>query len=251
MPSEVHYIERVRLSDAWLDVMRNLAHKSEVAPLIVSVTGFHDSVVDEDIAVRRQLDALLHKLGHPSCHTVANTIFPEALWNPSAPRSQLFDRYSRILPRVRSASTKNRFGTYFERLITGGPAEHSNQLDFVLATFSSHSGVRRSVLQLSVFDARRDHTRAARRGFPCLQHVTFAPHGDGIAVNAFYAVQFMGERAYGNYLGICRLGRFVAHELHRPLSRMTCVTGIAQRDFSTSDISALLALFPTTPAITH
>ncbi|MEB5016537.1 hypothetical protein RXP78_29840, partial [Pseudomonas aeruginosa] len=68
------------------------------------------------------------------------------------------------------------------------------------------------------------------RGFPCLQHVTFAPAKDGLNVNAFYATQYMVERAYGNYLGLCRLGQFVAHELKLPLKRFTCFTGLALRE---------------------
>ena len=42
---------------------------------------------------------------------------------------------------------------------------------------------------------------AAQLGFPCLQHVTFAPTDEGLCVNAFYATQYMVERAYGILLG--------------------------------------------------
>jgi thymidylate synthase len=136
-----------------------------------------------------------------------------------------------ILPRLLKASTKNRHGMYFQRLIEGGPQQYPNQLDFVISNFRSRKRVRRSSLQVAVYDARRDLTSAAMRGFPCLQHVTFAPvTGDGLNVNAFYATQFAFERAYGNYLGLCRLGRFMAHELGRTLTRVTCFTGIMLRD---------------------
>jgi hypothetical protein len=47
-------------------------------------------------------------------------------------------------------------------------------------------------------------------------------------VNALYAAQYMVERAYGNYLGLCRLGQFVAHEMELRLARLTCFTGIAE-----------------------
>jgi hypothetical protein len=53
---------------------------------------------------------------------------------------------------------------------------------------------------------------------------------DQLNVNAFYATQYAFERAYGNYLGLCRLGRFVAHELKLELARVTCYTGILLRD---------------------
>ena len=32
-------------------------------------------------------------------------------------------------------------------------------------------------------------------------------------MTGFYATQYVVERAYGNYLGLCRLGEFMAHEM--------------------------------------
>ena len=90
------------------------------------------------------------------------------------------------------------------------------------------------MLQAATFDPKVDHTKAALRGFPCLQQVSFAVQDDKtIAVNGFYAFQYIGKRAYGNYVGLCRLGHFVAHELGTELSRMTCFSGIAKRDIGT------------------
>jgi hypothetical protein len=60
-------------------------------------------------------------------------------------------------------------------------------------------------------------------------------------VNAFYATQYMVERAYGNYVGLCRLGRFVAHELDLPLVRFTCFAGIAECEVPKTSLTALLA----------
>jgi len=234
-----HYIEERNLSVAWARALRLTSARgcSEVAPLIVAVTGFAESGrVEEEPRIRDALDALLVSEGKQPVDTVANTIFPSALWNPDAPREQLFDRYKRIAPRLRKASRKNSRGIYFERMITGGPNARENQLDFAISTYLARRGVRRSVLQVGVFDPSRDHSAAAQLGFPCLQHVTFAPTAAGLCVNAFYATQYIVERAYGNYLGLCRLGRFVAHEMEKPLVRLTCVTGIAECEMSKNQL---------------
>lgn len=62
-----------------------------------------------------------------------------------------------------------------------------------------------------------------------MQHVTFAPCGNnGLAVTGFYATQHLFERAYGNYLGLCNLGHFIAYELGLQLTQMTCVAGVAK-----------------------
>ena len=168
-----------------------------------------------------------------SCHEVANTIFPISLWNPHADRRQLYERYRRILPRV-ARDRRNRYGLYFERLIAFGHdasfQDGVNQLEHIIQTW--HSGNhRRTALQAAIFDPTKDHTNQRQRGFPCLQEVTFAPVGaDELSVTGFYATQYIFERAYGNYLGLCRLGRFMAHEMGRDLVQVTCVASPAKRD---------------------
>ena len=127
---------------------------------------------------------------------------------------------------------RNRNGVYFQRLIAYGyDSNHSgmNQLEHIIQTW--HQGNRRrSAFQAAIFDPNRDHTHQRRRGFPCLQQVAFAPHGpNGLAVTGFYATQYIFERAYGNYLGLSRLGRFMAHEMDRQLTQVTCIANVATR----------------------
>lgn len=237
------YVEDTDLAVAWGKALQKATQPvvRDLLPLIVSVTGFSATgMVTEDRSIRSSLDNTLSSQGLQSVNTVANTIFPIALWNPAAPRSALFSRYQALLPRLRVASPKNRHGLYFERMLTGGPAGSENQLEFALSAYGARTGVRRSILQLAVFQPTRDHSTAAMLGFPCLQHVTFAPARDGLSVNAFYATQYLVERAYGNYLGLCRLGQFVAHELRVPLQRVTCYTGLAEVAISKSAIKDVL-----------
>lgn len=241
------YIEESCLSLAWGRALQIVAStgRKEAAPLVVSITGFDECrYFDENRKVRYSLDKLLQRKGVESVTTVANTIFPHSLWNPNATRDKLFERYVRIRPRILKASKQNSRGTYFDRIIANGPKGKENQLDFAIGTYLKLKNPRRSVLQVSVFDPKRDHSGAARLGFPCLQHVTFTPteHGKsrGLNVNAFYATQYMVKRAYGNYVGLCHLGCFVAHELGIPLARVTCYAGLAMLDTNKGDIQPLL-----------
>jgi hypothetical protein len=88
------------------------------------------------------------------------------------------------------------------------------------------------MFQASIFDPLRDHTRSGQLGFPCLQHVSFVPNfpAKTLMLNAFYATQQGFERAYGNFLGLCRLGAFVAHEVGLTFDRMTCFAGVEKMD---------------------
>jgi hypothetical protein len=228
-----HYVEAGSLSIAWARAVRIARRRSEseIGPLTISITSFdNQGVVEEAPSIRHAIDALLSTASKQTIETVANTIFPASLWNPRASRDQLYERYARVTPRIKHASTKNRRGVYFDRMITGGPRGAENQLEHAISMFLSRDSVRRSALQIATFDPGRDHSTSAQLGFPCLQHVTFAPCDGALNVNAFYATQYLVERAYGNYLGLCRLGRFVAHSLEMPLGRFTCLVGIAQAE---------------------
>ena len=242
-------IEEDCLSVAWARAFLSVMERNEIAPLTVVIRGFDNGQPTELTSIRGLLDTDLGtRTKSPySCHEVANTIFPETLWNPIAGRQQLYDRYKLIMPRVLKHPS-NRYGVYFQRLIafgfipdyTGGmnqmafgdSLEHRdgvNQLEHIIQTW--HRGNhRRSALHAAIFDPHRDHTHQRLRGFPCLHQVAFAPHGsDGLAVTGFYATQYIFERAYGNYLGLSRLGRFMAHEMGKQLTQVTCVASLAMR----------------------
>ena len=215
-------------------------------PLVVSVTAFgEDSLPVEDAEIRAALEAALQEFGTGlSIETVAGTIFPHSFWHPGVPRDLLYVRYKSIAPRLRR-DRRNVNGLYFERLTSypGAPAG-GNQLEFILECY--HNQVRRKPAlqatvfdpavdlprQAGVFDATKDLTRQPQRGFPCMQQVAFAPDSERgtMSMSAFYASQYLFKRAYGNYLGLCRLGRFMAHEMGLRLERMTCYVGYAHRD---------------------
>lgn len=237
-------IQDANLSYAWARAVRTaLSRHGEITPLIVSVTGpFEGGTPPVDPELERKLNALLRaEHGNLSIDTVANTLFPQSLWNAGRPRKELFDRFLRLWPKMRKS---NPHGHYFHRLISlGNPAVcNGNQLEFIIRAYTERKRVRRSLLQATTFDARTDHTKAALRGFPCLQQVSFAVSRDKtLCVNGFYAYQYLGQRAYGNYVGLCRLGHFVAHELGITLGRMTCYAGIAHSDISPRKLRSVLS----------
>jgi hypothetical protein len=143
------------------------------------------------------------------------------MWNPNQSKEVLFNRYLSILDRIRRVR-RNRFGVYFQRMIAYGPQE-MNQLKHVIETYGRRNR-RVSGLQISVFDPLLDHTNEPRRGFPCLQQVNFIlGEANTVQVAGVYALQYLIDRAYGNYLGLCRLGEFFAHETNRTLTGMQCM----------------------------
>lgn len=226
-------IEAASVSLAWARAIDEFERVSgtSIPSLVLSVTGFSAGVVVEDPVLREALDRLLAETGMWDVETAAFTIFPTEIWQISKlDRKELFVLYRDTLPRYQSMEkAHNGRGLYFERMTMFGSGPHEgNQLEFVIQQHNARKGVRRSMFQVSIFDPARDHVTNAQLGFPCLQHVTFLPLKSGLIVNAFYATQQLFERGYGNYLGLARLGAFMAREMGLEMARLNVYVGLAK-----------------------
>jgi hypothetical protein len=222
-------ISGTNVSEVWARAFLEVTRSGTTlaSPLVVSVFNPDGEGICEDRDIRQVLDFTLLKSKGFSTETVASTIFPRSLWNPNSSRHQLYERYLRMLPQLIKAKRGNRHGLYFARLISSGP-NNFNQLEHIIQTYK-RGNHRRTALQASIFDPVLDHTHEVRRGFPCLQQVAFAPtQGRGLIVTGFYASQYIFERGYGNYLGLCNLGSFMAHELGLRLTQMNCIAAVAK-----------------------
>lgn len=240
MVSDVVTISSDDLSTAWAEAFQRVMARGvrDITPLVVAVSGLGHDTIPERHEIREALDRqiLALKSKYPklqSCHTVANTIFPQSMWNPDVEddAAELFARYEKAWRGIKRCS-QNRRGSYFRRLSAFRPDGESkpvNQLEHIASTYRAGNH-RRSALQAAIFDPALDHTNSPQLGFPCLHQIAFTPVGDGgLVVTGFYATQYLFDRAYGNYLGLCRLGRFMAKQMGLQLVRMTCIASVAQR----------------------
>ncbi len=200
--------------------------KKILSPVLMSLQDFDPDQCEIADPVRTALDALYKKHNFNSVITVANTIFPLHLSKLArGNRQTLYDSYKRVMDRRIAIDRRNRGGLYFERLISYDDTPEGNQLEFIIREFTGRSGVRNSMLQASIFDPKRDHRRDAQVPFPCLQHVSFSYDGDDLSVHAFYATQQLFDKAYGNLLGLVRLGNFMAKQMGKTLKKVNCYVG--------------------------
>lgn len=246
------FIEETNLSYAWGSAFLHIIKNSgkEISPLLITLTGFVNGEPQEDSTIRQELDKCLTDNKEQVVHTVANTIFPASYWRMAkSDRQKLFNIYLENFSRIKAlAKSKNHRGLYFERLIAfDSELENSNQLEYVISQYNSRQSVRRTMLQTSIFDPRRDHITTAQLGFPCLQHLSFIPDNTNktLTLNAFYATQQIFNKAYGNYLGLCRLGSFMAHEMKLTFHRMNCFVGVAKLDTIGKKDNSLIPLIKT------
>ena len=230
MTSKPHVIRASTITEAWLEALdKSVARGAPIfAPLVIVVepTDFAADFVDNSI--HATLNYALVKHSKWKLETTANTIFPHNLWSRCGSPTDLYDRYLRMLPRLKRLQPSNRHGTYFSRMIAF-PTKNGtkNQLAHLVTAWSSN--VRRSsAFQANIFDPATDHTLQLRRGFPCLQHVSFTSLGNGkFATIAVYPSEYLFDRAYGNYLGILRLSQFLGQQLDLQLVRITFLVGKA------------------------
>lgn len=230
----MYCINENTLSEAWLEAFKTCyaATGKTVSPISISFPVDDDCDIENPF-LRAQLDEYMGDRNLTSIATVSETIFPQSLWNAAqGDRDALFQKYIQILPRIQLTPC-NKKGIYFQRMIAfenpGG--EPVNQLEHIISTWKggNHRG---SALQAAIFNPCKDHSNAPILGFPCLHQVAFHPEGSngskGFSVVAFYAKQLSLEKAYGNYLGLCNLGRFMANEMGLNLTRVTCIASVLE-----------------------
>ncbi|MCK4819710.1 thymidylate synthase [bacterium] len=226
MSSHTEHIKEDNLSIAWAKAFLATMGHPEISPMTITVTGLSNESIPECCEIRNTLERSLKDHSFWSCHTVANTIFPKSLWNRSKEQTLLYKRYLRSLKQIRKCKG-NCNGMYFERLIAYGENK-INQLEYIIETYTKKGNHRRSALQASLYDPTCDATDQRQRGFPCLQQVGFSRIGkSGLCVTGYYPKEHILDRGYGNYLGLCRLGQFMASEMGLELAQMTCFVGVA------------------------
>jgi hypothetical protein len=250
-------IQAQTVSAAWCDAVRaaraTAGHK--LYHLIVSL----EQPLAEDQHVRREMDMLLATRQLQKVETVANTIMPAALAEMCDTHNELVHRYRKRYPVIRRFP-KNSWGTYFGRLIAYPVGHDKNpapvdQLAPVIKALSGprvlaaqHEAVVATAAdvaeQAEVIDpgAIIHHPTRGRhgRGGPCLTNVAFQRQANLVHAVAHYRSHYLVERAYGNYLGLGRLLRYVACQAGLEVGRLTVVAGYAQIDGRVSDVDQAL-----------
>lgn len=265
MSSEV--IRDTNLSHAWgraFLTLMSARNGKTTEPLLVSIDVPSAQEPCEDAAIRQAHQDSLKQHRKFGIDVTAEMIFPDKLYRrackwhgKSLNCAELRDLYiNETLPRlIARDKTHNRGGTYFARMIdhpaNGNSTESTtiNQLariiDYWHRDQSHNKRTRRSALQVACYNPALDLTGQARQGLPCLQQLSFSYEDESknLILNAYYPAEFIFDRAYGNYLGLCHLGMYMAQELKISFSRLNCFIGYPQLGGpNKSDLRGLAAI---------
>jgi hypothetical protein len=248
------------ISDGWVQAMRALMKPgvTRVSPMTLIVRGLGaDGTPIEVPQIRNAVDKFLEAQGNREVENVAWTIFPQRYWQiADGDRDLFFETFIESFQRVQDFNPRNnKRGSYFQRLVDlNGGGKGPNQLDWIIRQYNEHPDSRRaSKFQATTFDPARDFTSAGQLEFPCLQQVSFTVQDGGLHLNGFYATQQIARKGYGNYLGLARLGAFMASQMGLKFEQLNVFVGIAKMDAGKTDsdvVELMKALEPAQGAST-
>ena len=238
------FVQGSDVSSSWVEAMEKLlAAGGQAVNLTVQITD----PMTEVTGVRHLLDGFIgdrraknRKIQRIS--TVANTIFPEALYKPQLGANAEAHLYE-LEERTRSLSRRhksNRRGTYFERLVAAPTPRGTtfNQLDHAIkrlrgARAQGHQRANNADAGLAIAGdeiAAPVHVVGRDKqlyGFPCLSHLSFSLQAGVLHMTALYRSHDFITRGYGNYVGIGRVLHFVATQSGWPLGEVACISSSA------------------------
>jgi hypothetical protein len=243
MPKKTAVIHSTNVSEGWADIFNLVmaAPGAKAGPIVLELEAQNGVAVETPI-VRQLVDEELKKHDKFSIDTTSFLIFPWKLWNMlgQPDLTRFTDIYlKKVFPALkRRGPMHNSHGTYFQRMIqfsgfseTAGVRKEKevNQLQRILEIWGKAEQKgrhpRHSALQATIFDPAKDHHGAALCVFPCLQQVSFNYHDNFLTINAYYPTQYLFDRGYGNYLGLCQLGQFMAKQMGLTFSGLVCFIG--------------------------
>lgn len=241
------------LSLGWLNALEYLLDCGGKATHLHIVI---EDIREENIEIRSLLDKFSESKSIYPVSTVANTIFPAALYYPhnanlrgSKAREHLYQMY-RQGNKVRRRYRANKFGTYFNRMIDWPGGEKTvNQLERIISrlqTNRSRHNPLSSNYELSLggseeyfvqdntadIQIRLPSTDTGIMGFPCLSHISLVLDKDRLSMTALYRNQHFIRKAYGNYLGLSRLLGFICQEVGCEAGEFVCIASHADAEFN-------------------
>lgn len=234
------------LSDAWIEVLTavNAEAGGTATHALVSISEPQAGAWGEVTGV---VDRVLATRSKHAVTTVANTIFPAAVyndpgleWSKDLPEEgvaqldeaadELYRTYLELLPTLQQVYA-NQGGTYFSRMISwpGKTSTGVNQLATRIEALRKENLQRRLASNFSDISVAGEADDAGgaleefavsdnrTRGFPCLVHIDISVRDGALSILGVYRHWHLITRGYGNLIGLARLQRFLCqHTGYRP-----------------------------------
>jgi len=178
---------------------------------------------------------------------VSNWIFPERTWSlinsQGGGRDDLYARYPLIFERAKrigpnAARNRGAWGSYFQRLIDFGP-DHVNQLENAIRCLGGWGGGHKGAITFHLSSPALDNFR--KIGGPCWHFGELSCRAGGYVdfTVAYRSHDYFG-RALGNYIGLCRLLKFICDQTGKLPGQLICHSVYAWYDVSNENLRRLI-----------
>ena len=244
----MYAITHDNVSHAWSEALQHLVENNGKAVHLAVAIG--RPLEPEDASIRAALDAFVgerRQVGDTiwPTSTVANTMFPSAFYrrDRADARERLYELHAKAQRmQLRMRDPEN----YFNRLVAypGPDGTTFNQLEFIVDRLIAQRKPRKrggpmsSAYEVGLTVPGGGDLRVQAPGqdrkimsFPCLSQISFTLDGDCLNLAALYRNQYFVTRAYGNYLGLARIGDFIAYEAGLRLGEVVCLATHADAQF--------------------
>ncbi len=192
-----------------------------------------------DAAIIREVDAFLRGHHRNTLSGVANTIFPQSLYDRHGPEAFYGVYRDIVLPRMKQMTRD--WGRYFDRLtawkkIKSGKVELINPLDDLVQFMKGQVAsdrTYRNAYEMTIFDPARDAGKVSNR--QCLSFLSFKlTHDNRLLLTVMYRNHAYIARGLGNFIGLGRLMAFVSAETGAGMGSLTCISTHAEIDHGKS-----------------
>jgi len=212
------------LSAPWIQGLAHIIENGgECLNLMVQISNPQTTHAKID----REYDRLVEKYALHKKKDVAYTIFPQSLYEKLAKknRPKLYKLYNRMYPRI-----KTRWGTYFKRMIDWTFAQNAkkiNQLEIIVSRLKNRKRLYRYAYTIQICSPQRNFAQPV--GAPCLNYITLQIDSDNHRINmlAVYRNHDYMQRAYGNYIGLSNLQRFICEQSKFKVGMLTILSSHA------------------------
>lgn len=247
------------LSDAWIEVLAavNAEAGGTATHALVSISEPQAGAWDEVTGV---VDGALAARSKHAVATVANTVFPAAVyndpgfeWSEDLPEErvaqldeaadELYETYLELLPTLQQVYA-NQGGTYFSRMISwpGKTSTGVNQLATRIEALRKENLRRRRASNFSDISVAGEADDAGgaleefavsdnrTRGFPCLVHIDISVRGGALSILGVYRHWHLITRGYGNLIGLARLQSFLCQQSGYRPGELAVIAGHANAE---------------------
>lgn len=216
-------ITKENLSTAWLKAINFLLKQqnSKCNNLVVHIKNPCLTVPSID----KLYNSFCKKHNIPKYLTVAQFIFPQRLYEIyHGDRQKLFQKYKKVHEIV-----KGSWGSYFDQMVEWKESNGNkiNQLDNIIKKILLRERVWKAAYTIQIANPILHNNRTM--GGPCLIYILIQLESNPkkMSILSIYRNHDFATRAYGNYLGLGYLLRFLSKETGFEMDTLTCVSSHA------------------------